>query len=117
MTIRSHSIVALVGLTLVAVSCSGYNSPSTPTAATTTLFSEHATLQLGDTEQVTATVVLSDGTRQTNPAGTWGSDNPTVATVGSTGLVTTVGLGDVTIFFDATSYSRGTKRFTVKNNL
>jgi hypothetical protein len=45
--------------------------------------------------------------------GVWGSDNMSVATVIQSGLVTGVGVGDATIFFDQTGNGRGTKKLRV----
>ena len=80
-------------------------TPSTPTTTPTitvtnvTVTSPNTTIPVGATEQMTATVTLSNGTTRAGN-GTWGGDAPLVATVTQTGLVTALSPGDVTIFFD-----------------
>jgi hypothetical protein len=52
----------------------------------------------GQTLQLTALVLMSNGTTQNQTsAATWSSDNPAVATVSNAGLVTAVGEGAATI--------------------
>lgn len=86
-------------------------SPASPTTTTTTsipratitsvtVTSPHSAIWVGQTEQMTATVNMSDGTTKAG-TGTWGSDNTSVATVSQSGLVTGIAPGDATIFFDA----------------
>ncbi len=52
------------------------------------------TLTVGNTDQLTATVVPSNATNQTV---NWSSSNSSVATVSATGLITVVGAGSATI--------------------
>ena len=109
-------------MALVAAACGGSSSPSAPTtsaAATTptvssvSVSSSATGVWLGQTHQMSASASLSNGTTQTSPSGTWGTDAPAVATVSSGGLVTTLSPGDVTVFFDANPGGRATKRLTV----
>lgn len=108
-------------MALAAAACGGSSSPSAPTASvvaaatvsSVTVSSSASGVWLGQTHQMSATTALSNGTTQTSPAGTWGTDAPGVATVNSSGLVTTVSPGDVTVYFDATGAGRATKRLTV----
>ena len=52
-------------------------------------------LKVGQTAQLTASVTLSDGAKKDATSGvTWQSTEPTVATVSSTGLLTTTGAGE-----------------------
>jgi hypothetical protein len=56
-----------------------------------------ATLVVGQAMQLSATTMDADGTVLTGRAVTWQSSNPTVATVSSTGIVGSVGVGVATI--------------------
>ena len=51
----------------------------------------------GSTQQLTATVVDQNGTTISNPSVTWSTSNASVATVSSSGAVTSVGDGTATI--------------------
>jgi hypothetical protein len=85
----------------------------TPTPTSITVASANTHLFLGQAETFTATLTMSDGTTQPLTGGTWGTDAAGVATAGATtGLVTSVGSGDVTVFVDAQGI-RGTKRIRV----
>ena len=108
--------LCVVSTFLALASCGGSNGPTGPTATSITINSSSGFLVLGQTETFTATLNFSNGTTQAVSGGTWGSDAAAVASVGAaTGLVTTVGRGDVTIFVDAQGM-RGTKRITVVPN-
>jgi Bacterial Ig-like domain (group 2)/CarboxypepD_reg-like domain len=57
-----------------------------------------ATLRIGQTSQLSATTVRSDGaTANVTPVATWSSSTPRVAAVSSTGLVTAYSAGQTTI--------------------
>lgn len=89
----------------------GPTTPTTPspTAQGIIVNSSSDMLYIGISETFTATVTMSDGTSKAVTAGVWGGDNPSVATVeGTTGRVTIVGSGMVTIFVDYGG-KRGTK--------
>ena len=110
------SFVCLVCLGVIACK-KNPTGPSNPTTTTPTpksveVTSPNSTILVGQTEQMTATVTMTDNT--TKPGtGVWGSDNMSVATVTQSGLVTGVGVGDATIFFDQTGNGRGTKKLRV----
>jgi hypothetical protein len=111
---RLTGVLSVVSAFVVLASCGG-GGPNKPTVTPTsiTVNSTGAFLVLGQTETFTATIAFSNGTTQAVTGGTWGSDATTVATVGATtGLVTSVRSGDVTIFVDAQGI-RGSKRITV----
>lgn len=72
--------------------CSGGGSTVAVTGITTTPSS--ASIQVGGTQQITATVSPSGATNKTV---TWTSSNNNVATVNSSGLVTGFGVGSATI--------------------
>jgi hypothetical protein len=94
------------------VAC-GDDSPTAPTSTTTSVevrFSAEA-IRVGDAVQFEAYETLSNGTTRRATAATWGSDNPAVATVSSSGLVTAVSPGEATIFADVNP--RGTVRIRV----
>ena len=89
---------------LIVTSCG--SSPANPLAATTTPPSPTPTVSsvslsgappdVGQSAQFTATVTLSDGTTQAITSGaTWQSSNPSVITVSPSGVVTSVGYGEV----------------------
>jgi len=83
-----------------------------PTQTAVIVTSTNSTIYVGQTEQMTATVKMSDGT--TKPAtGTWGSSNTTVATVDQSGLVTARQAGSVSIYCDSGGM-RGTKELIVR---
>lgn len=110
------SFVCLVCLGLIACkeNPTGPSNPTTttPTPKSVVVTSPNSTILVGQTEQMTATVTMTDNT--TKPGtGVWGSDNMSVATVTQSGLVTGVGVGDATIFFDQTGNGRGTKKLRV----
>ena len=70
--------------------------PAIPESITVSLAS--ATVMVGDTQQLTATLNISDGTSHDITASvTWSTSDEAVATVDSSGLVTTVGAGTATI--------------------
>ncbi len=112
---RLTGLLCVVSAFVVLASCGG--GPTTPqvTASSITINSS-GFIMLGQSETFSATINFSNGTTQPVAGGTWGSDAVTVATVGATtGLVTTVRSGDVTIFVDAQGV-RGTKTITVVPN-
>ena len=74
-----------------------------------------SSLQVGETEQLVATVVPSDAD---NTALTWSSSNPSVATVNASGLVTAVAAGNAII--EATSVDgnkKATCSYTITNKV
>lgn len=85
-----------------------------PISSAVTVTSTNSTIYVGQTEQMTATVTMSDGTTQA-ATGTWGSDNTNVATVNQSGIVLGIGSGTATIYIDTTEGGkRGTKLLTVR---
>jgi hypothetical protein len=117
---RLSGLMCVVGAFVVLSACSGGggSTPTTPTPAATsiTVTSTGTHLHLGLTETFTATVTLSNGTSQPLTGGTWGTDAAAVATVGATtGMVTSIGSGEVTVFVDAQGV-RGARKITVVPN-
>ena len=82
----------------------GGSTPTAPTNFTITVTSPNTNVLFGATEQMTATA--SDGRVLT---GTWSTDNTSVATVSTTGLVTPAGAGQATVIFSASTGQSGTK--------
>jgi len=93
----------VVGASLSA--CGSNSSPAAPSNFTISVTSQNTNVLFGATEQMVATA--SDG--RSVSGGTWSSDNPAVATVGTTGSVTPTGAGQATIIFTASSGQVGTK--------
>ena len=80
--------------------CAGGDAPPTePPPVTVTRVSvgpSGLSLEVGQTQRMSATVHYSDGSSQTSEA-TWASSAPSVATVSSSGVVTAVSTGDAII--------------------
>lgn len=99
----SSQLLLLLLLPLgLSVGCGGSGGPTAPTPAPTTtsisvVFPAGETIFIGNDVQFEARETLSDGTTRVATSATWESDNPTVATVSSTGLVTAVAAGEATI--------------------
>lgn len=85
-------------------SCKGSTTPEipNPTATIVTVSSPNSEIAVGQIEQMTATVTMSDGTTKA-ATGTWGSDTPSVATVDQSGLVTAIKPGAATIYIDVST--------------
>jgi hypothetical protein len=84
----------------VTVSCGGGNSATPPVPVTLqsiTVSPQAATVAAGLTQQYSATGNYSDGTMKVLSAVTWLTSNSAMATVSSTGLVTAVKQGAVTL--------------------
>jgi hypothetical protein len=111
-----------LGILLIIFSLSSCNKESTPTTPTVpaiptpisvTVTSSNSIILIGQTEQMTATITMSDGT--TKPGtGTWVSENAGIASVNQSGLVTGISPGEVNIYFDQTGGGRGGKKLTVR---
>jgi hypothetical protein len=114
---RLTGLLSVVSAFVILASCGG-GGPTAPqvTPTSITINSTSAFIVLGQTETFSATIAFSNGTTQPLTGGAWGSDALGVASVGTTtGLVTSVNSGDVTIFVDAQGI-RGTKRITIVPN-
>ena len=109
-------IVATLGLALSLPACGGSSNPApmptTPTTFTVGVTSPDSMVYFTATEQMTA--VASDGRALT---GTWTTDNPSVATVSPTGLVTPTGAGQATVIFTASTGQTGSKLLRALPNL
>ena len=105
----SRSIQCTLALVVVALAGGCDVDPTTVTISPAT-----ATLEdIGKTVQLTATVEDQDGNAITDVTVTWSSSDTSVATVGSSGLVTGTGTGTATVQASAES-ARGTVPVTVE---
>jgi len=95
MRVRLMSSIAMAaGLALFAVACGSSTSPSTVSTVAIT----GTPPAVGATSQFSAVATLSDGTTlDVTNVSTWGSSNAAEAVVSSTGLVTGVAAGSVTV--------------------
>jgi hypothetical protein len=90
--------VAFALAAFVSAGCGNSSSAVSPTTVIQLTITGSATIAgVGGVDQLTAIETLQNGTQQTAASPTWSSSNTAVATVSSTGLVTAVGLGQVTI--------------------
>jgi hypothetical protein len=98
---RTLTFLIAISLTSLVVGCGGKSGAApTPTPGNIVMGGQDGTLFLGETYAFSMSVSLSNGQTVTT-GGTWGSDAPSVATVGVTdGAVNIVGLGAATIFVD-----------------
>jgi hypothetical protein len=102
LTLRRHSIALAAVVTLTA--CGSSTAPS-PTPTGISIISPQGAvpdgvLFLGHFYLFTMKAVISDGSTLTT-GGTWGSDAPSVATLGAVpGMFHIVGIGEATIFVD-----------------
>jgi len=101
---RSFLFSGLLVLFCLMFSCKGSTTPEIPipTATIVMVSSPNSEIAVGQKEQMTATVTMSDGTTKA-ATGTWGSDNPSVATVDQSGLVTAIKPGAATIYIDVST--------------
>ena len=90
---------AMHALLLFAVACGDSSAPAPPPAPVAAIAVAPAPLVLehGRTQQLTAVVRDPAGSVLTGRAVGWRSDDPTIATVSATGLVTAVGPGYATV--------------------
>lgn len=91
-----------LGLFISSTGCQGIrNTTSTSAAKTLTSVSvapTSANVQMGSTQQFTATAKYSDGsTANVSSTATWAVGNPSIASINSTGLVTGKGSGTTTV--------------------
>lgn len=109
---KQFGVVLLVSCVLAACGGSGGGaSPAAPSPAVRaiTVSSSSDLLTIGTSEVFTASAAMSNGSASPVTGGAWGGDAPAVATVeSSTGKVTIVGSGNVTVFVDYHGV-RGTK--------
>ena len=96
------SCVIVAGLAVLGAGCNTLLAP-TPATVTSIVVGGLAPTR-GNTAQFTATATMSDGTTQVvTSLATWGSSNTTIATVSTSGVVT--GVADGTLSITATYQS------------
>ena len=112
--IESMRYIRLSAVLLLAACGDGTTAPPTPVATSITLSATTLSFSsLGETSQLSATVKDQTGATMSGASVSWSSSSASVATVSSTGLVTSVADGTATI--TATSGSaNGTAAVTVQ---
>jgi hypothetical protein len=106
-----RSGVLAIGLGLIACTSGGSTTPA-PTVSSVTVAPATASVVAGQSTQLAANVVVSNGAATTV---TWSSGNTAIATVGSTGMVQGVSAGTTTIVATSTvnPSKQGTATVTV----
>jgi hypothetical protein len=88
----------IASLTAAIMACTHESSPTAPSFTTVTITGTGSLTTAGQTSQLNATAMLTDGTtRNVTTTATWQSSSPAVATVSNAGLVTAVAAGTTTI--------------------
>ena len=112
---RAATVAWLVGLAAT-IGCGSKDSAqptADPAVLTMNVAGPQSPLNVGSTAQLTATAVFADGsTRVVTSTAAWSTSNATIATVGPTGLVTAIALGDAEIRASYRSVS-GTQAISV----
>jgi FG-GAP-like repeat/Bacterial Ig-like domain (group 2)/FG-GAP repeat len=100
---RNFSLQFLFGVAMCSVvflsACGGGGSklPAAPTLVSVSVSPQNGSVAAGLTQQYKATGNYSDGTSQTLNTVTWATSNAAIATVNSSGLVTTIKQGAVNV--------------------
>jgi uncharacterized protein YjdB len=102
--------IAICGLSFLAACGGGGGSkpPAPPTLVSVSLSPQNGSVAAGLTQQYKATGNYSDGTSQALTTVTWATSNTAIATVNSSGLVTTLKQGTVSISATTGSMSGNT---------
>jgi len=109
---RSFSAVSALLFLVACSSDSGPTTPPAPVVTTVVVTAGSTTLNLGQTTQLSATVLDADG-EPMSVGVTWASSNTGVATVSSSGVVTAAGVGTATLSATANGVS-GSVAITVE---
>ena len=94
-----HRRILLLGWILVCGAC-GTEDPTTPVPVPTTITLSRSSLalsSLGETSQLSATVLDEGGSPITGAVVAWSSSDPSVAEVSGTGAVTAIANGEATV--------------------
>jgi hypothetical protein len=94
---RDAFLAAMLCGSWLLVSCGGGSKPPAPTLQSITISPTSKTVAAGLTQQYSATGQYSDGSSNTVSSVTWSTSNNALATVSTTGLVTTIKQGSVTL--------------------
>ena len=106
------AVLLLIGLFTSLAGCGGSGGPA-PSLTSISIGPPAATIANGLTQQLSATGIYSDGSKSPVTAVTWGSSNPSVATITvGTGLASARGVGSTTITASVNGVS-GTATLTV----
>ncbi|SVB28402.1 uncharacterized protein METZ01_LOCUS181256, partial [marine metagenome] len=98
MRFKLHALIALLLLIGCGKEASSPTAPSAPVATSVTVSPASLLFaSLGDTQQLSATVKDQNGAVMASATVTWTTSAASVATVSSTGLVTSVGDGSATV--------------------
>ncbi len=110
-----NSLLCSVMACLFLAACKGSTTPSDAalTVQSIEVTSTNHTIIIGQTEQMTATLIMSDGSRKSG-TGTWSCSPASVASVTQNGLVTGLSAGDVDVIFDHSSGKQGVNHLTVR---
>src|SRR2546428_833877 len=92
-TVRAGIALTVAAVAALLSGCSDQSAGPASGAASVAITPKSATLAGGGTVRLSATIRDANGTPLTGHAITWTSDNPAVATVDATGLVTGVAVG------------------------
>ena len=94
---RKPRALALAAVSLVCIMILAACGDSTPVLRYITIAPATANIEVGTTQQFTATGYYSNGSTTPNMSVTWGSSTPAVATIDATGVATAVASGTTTI--------------------
>lgn len=105
MRVTRLRLAATGALCAFGIACGGGGGKTVTSLTSLTLIVPSGTLFIGNSVQLDARETLSDGTTRPATTATWGSADPAIATVSSTGLVTAVTAGEATILADTTVHA------------
>jgi Ice-binding-like/Bacterial Ig-like domain/Bacterial Ig-like domain (group 2) len=115
---RIPSHLALLAIAFVCILALTACGSSAPVLQFVTITPTSATINVGTTQQFSASAYYSDGSiKDGTSLVTWGSSNPTVATIAAGGVATAVGLGTTTITATAAGTPGATATLSVNQLL
>ena len=115
---RIPSHLALLATAFVCILALTACGSSAPVLQFVTITPTSATINVGTTQQFSASAYYSDGSiKDGTSLVTWGSSNPTVATIAAGGVATAVGLGTTTITATAAGTPGATATLSVNQLL
>jgi Ice-binding-like/Bacterial Ig-like domain/Bacterial Ig-like domain (group 2) len=115
---RIPSHLALLATAFVCILALTACGSSAPVLQFVTITPTSATISVGTTQQFSASAYYSDGSiKDGTSLVTWGSSNPTVATIAAGGVATAVGLGTTTITATAAGTPGATATLSVNQLL
>ena len=115
---RIPSHLALLAIAFVCILALTACGSSAPVLQFVTITPTSATINVGTTQQFSASAYYSDGSiKDGTSLVTWGSSNPTVATIAAGGVATAVGLGTTTVTATAAGTPGATATLSVNQLL